>query len=111
MLDKARLYIDGTWRDGPTQQEIVDPATELPIGVTSIASGREAEEAIAAARAAFDDGPWPTMDRFERSELIARLRDALRARRDDIIESAVHEAGAPRATASLYHCDIPLGHF
>jgi aldehyde dehydrogenase (NAD+) len=111
MLDKASLYINGAWRSGAAQQEIINPATEQPIGVSAIGSGQDVEDAIAAARTAFDEGPWGKMDRFQRSAMIAQLRDALRARRDDVIEAAVQEAGAPRSTAAQYHFDIPMGHF
>lgn len=108
MIDKARHYINGEWREGPSWQDVINPSTEEVCAVTSIASTSETDEAIAAARRAFDDGPWGRMTRFQRSDLLAALVDSLSRRRDQVIETAVAETGAPVSTASLYHYDIPF---
>jgi aldehyde dehydrogenase (NAD+) len=110
MMDKARHYIDGSWREGERWQDVVNPATGEPCAVTAMATSRDVEDAIAAARRAFDTGPWPRMSRFERSDLLARFRDILRGRRDEVVEAAVTETGAPVTTAGRYHFDIPMEH-
>ena len=50
------LYIDGEFVQvrGAAREEIINPATEEPIGAVQIAGLGEAQEAIRAARAAFD---------------------------------------------------------
>ena len=59
-----RLYIDGQWTDaaGGATYDIVNPATEDVIARAPNASVTDMERAIAAARRAFDDGPWTTHD-------------------------------------------------
>jgi aldehyde dehydrogenase (NAD+) len=110
MIDKARHYIDGAWRDGDRWQDVINPATEEPCAVTALAAPQDVEDAIAAARRAFDHGPWPRMTRFERSEALGRFRDILRRRRDDVVEAAVKESGAPVVAAARYHFDVPMEH-
>ena len=62
------LYIDGEFVQAreTAREEIINPATEEPIGVVQVAGIREAREAIRAARAAFDAGPWPHLRARER---------------------------------------------
>lgn len=110
MIDKARLYINGQWRDGARWQDVINPGTEEVCAVTAIASPQDLEDAIAAARTAFDTGPWRRMSRFERSDLLGRFAAILRSREDEIVATAVAETGAPVSTAQRFHCQIPLEH-
>ena len=58
-----RLYIDGAWVKPATSAtlDVVNPYTEEVIA--RVPEGREADidRAVAAARVAFDHGPWPRM--------------------------------------------------
>ena len=55
------LYIDGqqTPSDGDGRITVLDPATEEVIGSVPNSTGTDMQRAIAAARRAFDEGPWP----------------------------------------------------
>ena len=57
------LYVDGAWTDEESvgSIDVIDPATEESIGSVPEASRESAVRAIAAARSAFDSGPWPWM--------------------------------------------------
>ena len=80
---------------GPDRIEVVEPATEAVLG--SCPAGQEADmdRAVAAAREAFDHGPWPRMSPGERADAIARLSVALQARAADIAEIITRENGSP----------------
>jgi aldehyde dehydrogenase (NAD+) len=80
---------------GPDRIEVVEPATEGVLG--SCPAGQEADmdRAVAAAREAFDHGPWPRMSPGERADAIARLSVALQARAADIAEVITRENGSP----------------
>ncbi|MGH7856017.1 MAG: aldehyde dehydrogenase family protein, partial [Candidatus Binatia bacterium] len=55
-----RMYIDGRWSEGSGDSEltVINPATEEELARVPQASLADAEEAILAARRAFDEGPW-----------------------------------------------------
>ncbi|WP_436794765.1 aldehyde dehydrogenase [Actinospongicola halichondriae] len=82
---------------GTDRIEVINPATEQVLG--SCPSGIEADmdRAVAAAREAFDHGPWPRMSPSERADAIARLSAALQARGADIADIITKENGSPSA--------------
>src|SRR3546814_10791080 len=87
-----KLYINGEWIDsGPEREDVINPATETVIGRAPVGTAAAADAAIAAARTAFDDGPWPTMSMAEGAAILRRLHAALDARRADIAALIVAE--------------------
>lgn len=73
------LFIDGQWvhaADGATR-EIRSPADQHVVAVVDEAAAADTERAIAAARSAFDAGPWPSTPTTERAALLHRLADLL----------------------------------
>jgi len=60
----GRLFIDGEWRDasdGATWEQ-VNPATNEVVTTFAVASKEDVDRAVKAARRAFDEGPWPTLN-------------------------------------------------
>jgi aldehyde dehydrogenase (NAD+) len=75
----GKLYINGEWRaskDGRTRA-IINPATQQEITQVAEATAADVDEAVAAARAAFEDGPWPHMSVHERGHLLQRVGDLM----------------------------------
>jgi aldehyde dehydrogenase (NAD+) len=84
LVDTYQLYIDGRWvepEDG--RYDDVSPATETVIASAPDASVGQVGEAIAAARRAFDDGPWATMSGQDRAGCLNQLGEALMKHADD----------------------------
>ncbi|HET6477299.1 MAG TPA: aldehyde dehydrogenase family protein [Thermoleophilia bacterium] len=81
-----QMYIDGRWTGAASGQtyEVVDPASEEVIARVPKAGVADAEEAVQAARAAFDNGPWPKMKAVERAEVLNRAAALLRERAEDL---------------------------
>ncbi|MDO0916465.1 aldehyde dehydrogenase family protein [Streptomyces sp. DT2A-34] len=75
----ADLFIDGEWRGAVDERtrEIRCPADGSLVGVVDEAGGKDTVEAIAAARRAFDEGPWPRTSPAERGDLLLRVADLL----------------------------------
>src|SRR6516164_8148525 len=93
-------YVDGAFVRGDAGTFVVsDPATEEPIAEVEASSVEQVDTAIAAARRAFDDGPWPRMSADERAIVMYRFSDALATRRDVLLETVIAEAGAARSFA------------
>jgi aldehyde dehydrogenase (NAD+) len=108
---EARLLIDGSLveaRQGGTFANI-NPATEEPIGVTCDASKEDLDRAIGAARRAFDEdrSPWATDAAF-RSRCLEQLACGLDLVREELRETVIAEAGAPRRLTFGLQCDVPI---
>jgi aldehyde dehydrogenase (NAD+) len=84
LVDTYQLYIDGRWvepEDG--RYDDVSPVTETVIASAPDASVGQVGEAIAAARHAFDDGPWAAMSGQDRAGCLNQLGEALMKHADD----------------------------
>ena len=96
----AREYqnlIDGKWvdaADGDTSERI-SPAHDVAVGRYPSAGAEDLERAVAAARRAFDEGPWPTMPGVERARILNRVAEAIRVNVDDLAYVEALESGKP----------------
>ena len=96
VLPEGLLYIDGVLRpaeSGRTYDDI-GPWTGNPVGVAADASANDVEEAIAAARRAFDTTDWST-NHEKRFALVKKLYDLFEVNRDRLVKISRHEVGAP----------------
>ncbi|MCH9733468.1 MAG: aldehyde dehydrogenase family protein, partial [Actinomycetia bacterium] len=66
------LFIGGKWVEPATSAviEVRSPATGELVGQVPLASAADVDAACAAARKAFDDGPWPQMSPIERAKIL-----------------------------------------
>jgi 5-carboxymethyl-2-hydroxymuconic-semialdehyde dehydrogenase len=108
MADRARAsaraaiapalhYIDGELREGAEARtfETLDPATNEPIAVAAEGTASDVDAAVAAARRAFDDGPWPRLPATERAAALRRIATAIREHADELIALEVADVGMP----------------
>lgn len=106
-----KLYINGRWEAGSEGAEaIINPATEEVIGHAPVGGVAAAEAAIAAAREAFDQGPWPWLSMAERADYMRRMHAALVSRREQIAALIVAEVGCSQMVTQAMQVDMPLGH-
>ncbi|MCC4598811.1 aldehyde dehydrogenase [Xanthomonas melonis] len=91
-----QLYIDGQWRasSGDRQMDVIAPHTEERLLRYVEPSHADAEAAVAAARAAFDSGPWPQLSPPERSAVLKRVAQQLQARMPELAEAWTGQVGA-----------------
>jgi aldehyde dehydrogenase (NAD+) len=107
MRHPDRLFIGGRWVRPSTQAmiDVVTPATE-EVGFR-VAEAVEADvaAAVTAARAAFDEGPWPRMTPLERAGHLRHMAVLLDGRIDDLAAATPLESGViqefARGSASL----------
>lgn len=95
----VRHFIGGEWAesaDGGTF-ETSNPATNEPIA--RVAKGGEADlqRAIAAARKAFDEGPWPRMRSADRAKILRKVGDLITQRAPEIAQTETLDTGLPIA--------------
>jgi aldehyde dehydrogenase (NAD+) len=104
-------YIDGGFADDESRLANIDPATGETFTDVGAASARQFDRAIAAARAAYDHGPWPTMSTAARAEMLGRLLDYLEANKAPLLDLIVSEGGCPLfGPAIAVQFDIPIRH-
>ena len=91
-----RMLIDGKWVEasGGRTYEIPNPATEEVLGRAPDASREDMRRAITAARRAFDDGAWRKTTPHDRSRVLHAIADAFEARKEEMREILIAEAGA-----------------
>ncbi|BBX66427.1 aldehyde dehydrogenase [Mycobacterium saskatchewanense] len=107
------LYINGRWVEGAATDPLVvlNPATGEPIAEVPNGTVADAQLAIQAARRAFDDGPWPRWSPRQRSTVLSRMAQRLRARYDDLVDLSIVEAGSTRTLAPSFQVGIPIERF
>ena len=98
-----RLYIDGQWVEASADRriEVVSPHTEEVIATVAEAREPDVDRAVAAARKAFDDGPWPRLSPAERADWLRRLSSALEPRMPEVARAWVDQTGALASVAPM----------
>lgn len=96
MILYDKLYIGGAWT-APSSLDLLEirsPHDRSVLGRVAQAAPQDIDRAVAAARAAFDNGPWPRTDPKERQEIIRHLNALREARADEIAEMISAENGS-----------------
>ncbi|HEY9304414.1 MAG TPA: aldehyde dehydrogenase [Mycobacterium sp.] len=95
--DYARLFIGGVWTEPSTSEviEVFSPATGQKVGQVPLAAEADVNAACAAARKAFDEGPWPRMAPAERQAVLAKVAAAVEERADEFKHLLRLETGQP----------------
>ncbi|RYE41526.1 MAG: aldehyde dehydrogenase [Hyphomicrobiales bacterium] len=104
-----RLYIGGQWvrSDADDVITVVSPATEKVFATVQSASVTDIDRAVAAARQAFDEGPWPRMTVSERLDVLRAFRDLYSAKREEIAQLVTNEMGCPISMSRAIQADTP----
>ena len=99
VLNPRALFIGGDWVEpsASTTFDVVDSATEEVFLTVAEAQAPDIERAVAAARAAFDTGPWPRMSPAERGVWLSKIADAWELRSDKLADTWAMELGVLRA--------------
>lgn len=110
MYRRTELFIDGHWVTPSTDTviRITSPHTEEVIGQAPAASSTDVDRAVAAARAAFDAGPWPRLLPAERIAAVERFAAAYKERRKDMAELISATIGAPITFAKRVQAQLPM---
>ena len=101
-----QIFVDGAFRDGSGEAiKTINPADETPLAEVTEAGPADVEDAIAAARRAFD-GPWGSMPGRERGKYLFRIARAIQERGRELAVLESLDNGKPiRESRDV---DIPL---
>jgi phenylacetaldehyde dehydrogenase len=103
----ARLLIGGEWLPPSSDVRIpvIDPATGAEVASVADANKEDVDKAVAAARVAFERGPWATMLPADREALIWRLADLIDRHADELAELESIDNGKTKFMANVV--DVP----
>ena len=101
--DYDRLFIGGDWvaPEGTDTISVISPMTEEVVGRVPDGTEADIDKAVAAARFAFDRGPWPRMSPAERGAIVAKAGAQVMAEMNDIAEIITLEMGSPISFSTM----------
>jgi aldehyde dehydrogenase (NAD+) len=108
-IEPGKLLINGEWTNGSGKAfETINPATGEILTQISEASVADVDQAVMAARQAFDDtaGPWRKMSASERGRLLWKLADLIEKNIDEISELETLDNGKPIFESR--YVDLPM---
>jgi betaine-aldehyde dehydrogenase len=96
-MKKYRLYINGEFVEGHSGGFLLvyDPSTEEVIAMVPDGDETDVNRAVAAARAAFDSGPWAQSTAQERGRILFRLAERIRKESAVLAELEARNSGKP----------------
>jgi len=93
----TQLFIDGKFVDAASGKtfQTLDPRTGEVIANVAEGDAEDINRAVAAARKAFDEGPWPKMTAYERQKIVLRYADLLEQHNDELAVLETWDNGKP----------------
>ena len=109
---KPALFINNEWVESShgATLDAEDPSTGKVVSTFVDASDRDVDRAVAAARAAFDDGRWSGLPPIQREKIMHRLADLLEAHADEFAELEAIDNGKPRTMAGAVDVPAAISH-
>jgi phenylacetaldehyde dehydrogenase len=107
LAGKHQLLIDGKSVEAKSGKkfDVFDPATGQAIAAVAEADAADVDEAVKAARRAFETGPWSKTSPADRCKLMWKLADLLESHADEIAELESLDNGKPIRDAR--NVDLP----
>ncbi len=112
MREARQFYIDGEWVEaapGASMLDVVNPATEAPMGRVMLGTAADVDRAATAAHAAFPS--YSRSSRVERMELLESIVAEYGKRVDDIAAAITEEMGAPAWLSRQAQAAVGAAHF
>src|SRR5437016_4678019 len=102
------LYVNGAFVDAvsPASLEVIDPATSDVIARVPNGGRADIDRAVAAARSAFEEGPWKDATAQERGRILLKLAEIVRARASELAELETRNSGKPIVEAEYDMADV-----
>jgi len=110
MQERRKLFIGGEWAapSGDDVLEVISPHTEKPIAAVAAAGPADVDRAVAAARLAQDQGPWPRLDPAERIAAVRRLCELYGPRKREVAQLITAEMGSPISFSKFSQATLPM---
>ena len=98
-----QMYVNGEWVGSKSSKTfpVYEPATEEVMAQVPDARAEDVDRAVAAAKAAFQDGPWATTTAQERGRVLFRLAEKIRQNAAMLAELEARNCGKPIVEAEF----------
>jgi len=108
-----KLFIGGKWVEPSTTDviEVHSPATGELVGKVPLAAAADVDAACAAARKAFDEGPWPHMSPEERAAILTAAVKIMEERADELKFLLAAETGQPPTIVDMMQYGAAMASF
>jgi betaine-aldehyde dehydrogenase len=105
---KCRMFINGEWAAGNSGKTfpVYDPSTEQVIAEVPDGNSHDVDRAVAAAKDAFENGPWSASTGQERGRVLFKLADTVRANLPALAELEARNSGKPIVEAEFDITDV-----
>jgi aldehyde dehydrogenase (NAD+) len=102
------MFIGGKWVESASGKTFAtyNPANGEVICQVAEGDKADVDRAVAAARKAFEEGPWPKMPASERGRLLHKLADLIEQHREELAALESLDNGKPYRDS--YHIDLPM---
>lgn len=107
-VNYTKLLINGNFVDSASGKTFptLDPRTGEVIAHVAEGDAEDINRAVAAARKAFDEGPWPKMTAYERSRILLRFADLIEKHNDELAALETWDNGKPYEQAA--QIEVPM---
>ena len=101
-------YINGQWTRSASGEvfPVYDPSTEEVIAHVASSNAVDIDQAVKAARAAFDSGPWSTTSAQDRGRILFKLAERIRQNAKQLAEIECRNTGKPIVEAEYDIADV-----
>jgi betaine-aldehyde dehydrogenase len=101
-------YVNGHWTSSVSGETfpVYDPSTEEVIAQVASSNAADIDQAVKAARAAFDSGPWPTTTAQDRGRILFKLAEKIRQNAPQLTELECRNTGKPIVEAEFDIADV-----
>src|SRR5579862_2765868 len=108
LVREYKMYINGEFVEASRRKSfpVYDPSTEQIIAQVPEADERDVNRAVAAARVAFDSGPWPQSTAQERGRILFRLAERVRKEAAHLANLECRNSGKPIVEAEYDIADV-----
>jgi phenylacetaldehyde dehydrogenase len=113
LAEKHPLLIGGRWVPAAAGETfaVENPAREETIAHVARGRARDVDRAVAAARRAFEEGPWRRTNPSERARLLWALADRIEARAEEFAQLESLDNGKPLTVARAADVALTIDHF
>jgi len=110
VIERRELFIDGAFTSPNASQviEVRSPADGHVVGLVPEANLTDLDSAVAAARRAFDEGPWPRLTMAERAEHLGQVHAELNGRQGELAALVTDEVGTPISFSTMVQAMVPM---
>jgi aldehyde dehydrogenase (NAD+) len=93
-MKEIKLFINGEFRTSEKSFVSENPATGEPVAKVYLPSEKDIEQAVDCAEAAFYSAEWRGMDQMKRAEILEKISEKMKERRNELAELEVADSGS-----------------